>query len=144
VVTNAENVVTGNLRGPAPASLDLRLRSGAAFSPVLRERLHIWLEESGATKTEAFEVVLATVEAFANAVEHPQEPTDHFVAVTGAIDDHTVTISIRDSGTWNSDQTRKEDGGLGLVIMEALMDGVQVECSASGSTVTMRKYLEAH
>jgi serine/threonine-protein kinase RsbW len=133
--------VADNPRGEAPASLDLRLQAQAAFAPFLRERLHIWLERAGATTTETFAVVLATSEAFANAIEHPQEPTSHLVDVIGAITDHTVTISVRDYGTWNSDQTRKEDGGLGFVIMEELMNGVQVERLASGTTVTIRKKL---
>jgi anti-sigma regulatory factor (Ser/Thr protein kinase) len=38
-----------------------------------------------------------------------------------------VTISIRDYGSWQSQQTRTDRGGLGLVRMEALMDTVHVE-----------------
>jgi serine/threonine-protein kinase RsbW len=136
--------VADNLRGEAPAPLGLRLRAQAASAPLLRERLRIWLEQAGATRTETFEVVLATAEAFANAVEHPQEPTSHLLDVVGAIGDHTVTISIRDYGTWQSGQTCEEDGGLGFVIMEELMNGVQVERLASGTTVTMSKTLATH
>jgi anti-sigma regulatory factor (Ser/Thr protein kinase) len=62
--------------------------------------------------------LLATAEAFANAVEHPQEPTAQLADVEGTITDQAVTISIRDWGTWQSDPTRKQDGGFGQVLME--------------------------
>jgi anti-sigma regulatory factor (Ser/Thr protein kinase) len=81
--------------------------------------------------------MLAAIEAFANAVEHPQQPTSHLVNVTGAITDHTVTIAIRDYGTWKSDHSRKEEGGMGIGLMEHLMDAVRVECVLDGTTVTM-------
>jgi anti-sigma regulatory factor (Ser/Thr protein kinase) len=98
----------------------------------------------GASKSEVFEVLMATTEAFANAVEHPHEPTSHLVDVEGSLTDGCVTISIRDYGTWQSEATRKEDGGLGLVVIEALMDAVQVECVLDGTTVTMRRRLAKH
>src|SRR5437773_1055618 len=106
----------------------------------------MWLEESGASKQESFEVLLATTETFANAVEHPQEPTAHLVDVEGTITaDQAVTISIRDYGTWQSDQTGgREQGGFGQVLMEKLMDGVRVECSVDGTTVTLRRRLAMH
>jgi anti-sigma regulatory factor (Ser/Thr protein kinase) len=101
----------------------------------------MWLAEASATATETSEILLATTEAFANAVEHPQQPSSHLVEVTGAITDHAVTISIRDYGTWKGDHSRKEEGGMGLGLMEDLMDGVQFDCLADGTTVTMRRRL---
>jgi anti-sigma regulatory factor (Ser/Thr protein kinase) len=102
------------------------------------------LEEAGASKTNTFEVLLATTEAFTNAVEHPHQPTSHLVDVDGSITDHTITVSIRDYGTWQGEPTRKEQGGFGLVLMEALMDTVRVECIRDGTTVTMRRRLPMH
>jgi anti-sigma regulatory factor (Ser/Thr protein kinase) len=101
----------------------------------------MWLEETGASDSEIFELLLAVTEAFANAVEHPREPSSHLVDVEGAISDHSVTVSIHDYGTWKDERTRKEEGGLGLVMMEHLMDAVRVECVAGGTTVTMRRRL---
>jgi anti-sigma regulatory factor (Ser/Thr protein kinase) len=104
----------------------------------------MWLEEAEATERDRFEVLLAATEAFANAVEHPQDPRSHVVDVEGAITDQGVIISIRDYGTWASEQTRKEEGGLGLVIIEELMDVVQLECVVDGTTITMRRRLTMH
>ena len=91
----------------------------------------MWLAQTGATKIDTAETLLAATEAFANAVEHPQQRTSHLVDVTGAITDHTVTISIRDYGAWKSEQTGKEEGGMGLLMMEELMDACRSSASST-------------
>jgi anti-sigma regulatory factor (Ser/Thr protein kinase) len=124
-------------------SLEIRLQARPEFVSVLRQRVRVWLDEAQASEREVFEVLLATTEAFANAVEHPHQPTSHFLDVEGALTDGCVTISIRDYGTWQRKAVRKE-GGLGLVMIEALMDTVQVERALHGTTVTMRRRLQMH
>ena len=123
--------------------LEIRVPARPEFISVLRQRVRMWLEEAQAGEREVFEVLLATTEAFANAVEHPHEPTSHLVDVEGSLIDGCVTISIRDYGTWTSEAARKE-GGLGLVMIETLMDIVQVESALDGTTVTMRRRLQMH
>ena len=90
---------------------------------------------------EIFEVVLATSEAYTNAVKHPHKPARPLVDIEGQMTDHTVTVSIRDYGTWASTQAHKGGGGLGLPMMDRLMDAVRVECYLDGTTVTMRRHL---
>jgi anti-sigma regulatory factor (Ser/Thr protein kinase) len=130
----------GNESGP----LQLRLEARPEYAHLLRERLRIWLEQAGATKTEVFEVLLATTEAFTNAVQHPQEPTSHLVEITGSITDHTVSVSIRDYGTWKGEQTPNEEGGRGMGLIEQLMDRVRVDCPLDGTTVTLHRRLAMH
>ena len=132
------------MRGPESAPLQLRLPARPEFAPLLRDRLRVWLGEAGATEREIFEVVLATTEAFANAVEHPNQPRRHLVDIEGGMSDDALTVSIRDYGTWDGAHTPKEDGGLGLVMMERLMDAVRVECFVDGTTVTMQRRLAMH
>ena len=95
----------------------------------------------GAQKSEAFEMLLAASEAFTNAIEHPHQPTSYLVDVKGSLSDGCVTISVHDYGTWQSEQARKEQGGLGLVIIEALMDDFHVDHDEDGTTVTMHRRL---
>jgi anti-sigma regulatory factor (Ser/Thr protein kinase) len=123
---------------------ELRLQARPELVPILRARLRAWLEDVGARKSEVFEALLATTEAFTNAVEHTHEPTSHLVDVEGSLTGDCFTISIHDYGTWQSEQARKEQGGLGLVLMEALMDTVQVNCDVDGTTVTMQRRLAMH
>lgn len=123
--------------------LEIRLPARPDSIPVLRQRVRMWLEEARASEREVFEVLLATTEAFANAVAHPHEPTCDLVDVEGSLIDGCVTISIRDYGTWQS-QVARNEGGLGLVMIEALMDTVEVESAPDGTTVTMRRSLQMH
>jgi anti-sigma regulatory factor (Ser/Thr protein kinase) len=129
------------MRDQEPASLQLRFQARPEFAFLLRERAQMWLEEAGVDRSEIFEVLLAMTEAFANAVEHPREPRSHLVDVEGVISDDSVTVSIHDYGTWQDEQARKENGGLGLVMMEHLMDAVRVDCFRDGTTVTMQRRL---
>jgi anti-sigma regulatory factor (Ser/Thr protein kinase) len=125
------------------SSLQLELQARPEFMPVLRETLRSWLEDAGASKTEVFEIVLAATEAFANAIEHPQRPSSDLVEIEGTIAHSTVGISIRDYGRWQ-DEWSKEDGGLGLAIMDELMDSVVVEPFKDGTIVTMQRQLANH
>jgi anti-sigma regulatory factor (Ser/Thr protein kinase) len=112
--------------------------------PTLRQQLRGWLKEAGATDRELFEIQLAVTEAFANAVEHPEEPSAQLVDVEGTVTEQGLSISIRDYGKWQREEPCREEGGLGLGIMEVLMDGVQVEPSVDGTTVTMHRRLRTH
>ena len=136
------SLLTGQRNESGPLQLTLEARP--EYAHLLRDRLRMWLEQAGATKTEVFEVLLAATEAFTNAVRHPQEATNRLVEITGSITDQTVSVSIRDYGTWKPEQTRKQGGGMGLPLIEHLMDAVRVECLLDGTTVTMRRHLAMH
>jgi anti-sigma regulatory factor (Ser/Thr protein kinase) len=129
-----------NLREPEP-SLQLRLEALPESMAVLRHQLRGWLTEAGATDRELFEIQLAVTEAFANGVEHPEEPTSHLVEIKASVTNHTVALSVRDYGRWQDESTAREEGGLGLAIMDTLMDSVVVEPFEDGTTVTMHRRL---
>jgi len=85
--------------------------------------------------------LLATSEAFANAVEHPQKPSFHLIDIAGSITNRTISVSVRDYGTWQSEQAARSEGGMGLPIMDLLMDSVCVQRLSDGTTVTLRRRL---
>jgi anti-sigma regulatory factor (Ser/Thr protein kinase) len=129
--------------------LRLRLDARPESMPVLRAELRRWLNEAGATGAELFEIQLAVTEAIANAVEHPQEPTSHLVEIEGTVvnrtkgtfANRTVALSVRDYGRWQDESSAKDGGGLGLVIIDELMDSVVIEPFERGTTVTMHRHL---
>jgi anti-sigma regulatory factor (Ser/Thr protein kinase) len=129
-----------DLRESEP-SLQLRLEALPESMAVLRHQLSGWLTEAGATDRDLFEIQLAVTEAFANAVEHPEEPTSHLVEIKGTIANHTVAVSVRDYGRWQDETSAREEGGLGLLIMHELMDSVVVEPFEDGTTVRMHRRL---
>ena len=108
---------------------------------LLRHQLSAWLQAAGATDRELFEIQLAVTEAFTNAVEHPEEPTSHLVEIEGTVTNRSVAVSVRDDGRWQEESSAKAEGGLGLAIMDTLMDSVVVEPSEDGTTVTMHRRL---
>ena len=127
-------------REPDPP-LHLRLQARPESTPHLRHQLRAWLNGTGATSRELFEIRLAATEAFANAIEHPEDRTSHLVEIEGTVTNRTVALTIRDYGRWQNDSSAKEDGGLGLTIMDALMDSVVIEPFEHGTTVTMQRRL---
>ena len=127
-------------RRESDPALRLRLWARPDAIPLLRRQLRAWLKQAGTTGRELFEIQLAATEAFANAVEHPEQPSSDLVEIEGTITYRTVTISIRDSGQWQQGSA-KEGGGLGLPIMDSLMDSVVIEPFQQGTTVTLRRQL---
>jgi anti-sigma regulatory factor (Ser/Thr protein kinase) len=122
-------------------SLQLRLEARSDSLHILRQRLRGWLKEAGATSRELFEIQLATTEAFANAIEHPEEPTSQLVEIEGAVTNRNVTLSVRDYGRWQDGSSATQDGGLGLAIMDELMDSVVIEPFEGSTLVTMQRRL---
>jgi serine/threonine-protein kinase RsbW len=131
-----------DLQVPEP-SLQLRLQARPESMSLLRHQLSAWLKEAGATDRELFEIQLAVNEAFTNAVAHPEEPTSHLVEIEGTVRNRTVAFSVRDYGRWQDKSSAKQDGGLGLAIMDELMDSVVVEPFEDGTIVTMQRHLLA-
>ena len=114
--------------------------AGRLAQAVVRHQLRGWLNEAGVTGRELFEIQLAVTEAFANAVKHPEGPTSELVELEGTVTNRTIAVSVRDYGRWQYESAR-EEGGLGLAIMDELMDSVVVEPFADGTTLTMQRRL---
>jgi anti-sigma regulatory factor (Ser/Thr protein kinase) len=118
--------------------LQLRLKARPESALLLRRRLRVWLDEVDATNDDVFDVALACTEAFANAVEHPREPTSELIDIDGSIRNGEITINVHDYGTWRELRERQE-GGYGFPLMRRHMDSVEVHSRPGETTVTMRR-----
>jgi anti-sigma regulatory factor (Ser/Thr protein kinase) len=109
---------------------------------VARHRLERWLLDAGAGTEDLFAIMMAANEAATNAVEHaygPERgPTFHLAA---SCRDATVELEVADAGHWRA--PRGQQRGLGLQMIEQLMDSFEVERSGAGTRVRMRKQLTA-
>lgn len=105
----------------------------------MRALLRRWLRHADATEEDVAEILAATGEAAANAIEHSGKGGGGPFEVAGAVDGGEVAITVRDSGSWR--EKRSEGRGRGLVMMRQLMDAVDVTPSATGTTVQMRRKL---
>jgi len=121
-------------------SLKLRLQARPESALLLRQRLYLWLDELGASDVEIFGIALASTEAFANAVEHPNQPTTDMIHIDGSISDGLVAILVSDSGSWRECRQR-EEGGYGFPLMRHNMDSVEVHSEPKGTTITMQRQL---
>jgi anti-sigma regulatory factor (Ser/Thr protein kinase) len=122
--------------------LRLRFPADPRSATVLRARLALWLDELGARDVEVFEISLACSEAFANAIRHPYAPTADAIDVRAVNDETTITVVVRDYGSWSTKPT-SEDGGHGFPLMRRLMDSVQVDARLDGTSITLRRRLAA-
>jgi anti-anti-sigma factor len=111
-----------------------------------RAAIRRWLLDARVAERDADDVVLATSEAIANSVEHGyaghppdrRAPVDLEVSRDGA---DSLRIVVRDRGAWRRPGEGETGRGRGLPLMRKLMESVEVEPGAEGTTVRMRRRL---
>ena len=123
---------------PLGPRLTLRLAADPQMLSALRRQLARWLRENDVDDRTAFDIVLASSEAGANAAEHAYSPRrGHFEVEALREGDHVV-VTVRDDGTWRPEAER--DRGRGLMLMRGLTDDVSIERrEPAGTVVTMRR-----
>jgi serine phosphatase RsbU (regulator of sigma subunit)/anti-sigma regulatory factor (Ser/Thr protein kinase) len=133
-------VLAMRLLGAGSQPLHLRLPSQLHSLDLVREALRLWLERAPASEADTQEIILATWEACANAVEHAHDPVEDFFSVDATIDDHTIRVTVLDSGVWIP-VTERADRGLGLKLIRSLMSSVDIETGHGGTRITLEKTL---
>jgi GAF domain-containing protein/anti-sigma regulatory factor (Ser/Thr protein kinase) len=126
---------------PAPGGL-LRLRLPAEPTVLsgMRHSMRDWLAAAGADGDDTYDVLVATTEAAANAVEHAYGPGDAMFEVEArAIRGGQVTVVVRDRGQWRP--PRGHNRGRGTLLMQQMMDDFEVTTGEMGTEVRMSKRL---
>jgi serine phosphatase RsbU (regulator of sigma subunit)/anti-sigma regulatory factor (Ser/Thr protein kinase) len=124
---------------PEAGPLDLELPAESGALATLRRRLGAWILHAGASEEEAYDIVLATCEAAANAVEHAYGPSEASFRVTAQAEDGDVTVEVRDQGAWRPQRDPRR--GRGLAVMRHLVDDVSVNSNDAGTNVRLRRRL---
>ncbi|MFD1053533.1 MASE1 domain-containing protein [Terrabacter terrigena] len=119
--------------------LALHLPAEARNLVKLRGALRRWLHESGVPEGEANEVLVASGEACANAVQHAYSAADTagLLELTARLTGDELEVRVRDHGHWRAAADR--GGGWGLQLMHALMDEVEVEHMTAGTEVRLTR-----
>lgn len=119
-------------------SLELDLPAEPHSVPVARHQLERWLRETGDGRDDVFAIKLAVSELCSNAVEHAYGPehgrTFRLLAERSS---GAVVVQVSDCGRWRAPRGSRR--GLGLRMIEQMMDAVDVERTSTGTTVRMRK-----
>ena len=101
----------------------------------VRHVLRRWLHGRGVEADTAYDIVVASQEACANAIEHAYGPGRADFELEAVQEDGAIRIAVRDSGQWR--EARGTNRGRGLVIMGELMDEVHVNRTEDGTEVVL-------
>ncbi|MDX6680178.1 MAG: hypothetical protein QOG94_217 [Solirubrobacteraceae bacterium] len=123
---------------PLGTRLELDLPSDPSALGSLRGLLRRWLEQTHASQSDVYAIVMACSEACTNAIEHAGAPADETIAFAAVLLDGAVDVTVRDRGRWR-DHRPPSDQGRGLELIEALMDDVSVQTGGDGTTVRLRR-----
>ncbi len=132
------------VRREVPVGKTLAMTFPAAPDAVrdVRQAMEQWLAESGATAAEAVDIVLATNEASVDAIERASEDEPSTFCVEARRSATAVEITVRDSGRWRS-VNRDGRRAMGFRIIDRLVDDLVTEVSGRGTTVRLRKRIDA-
>lgn len=128
------------MEGSANAPFSLQFSRLPASLPFMRAELRSWLESTPASGDEVADIVLASWEACANALEHPIAPVAAEISIDATAVGRTVCIAVKDSGLWLERLPRPERG-LGLKLIKGLMDQVEITRNGAGTVVLMSRRL---
>jgi anti-sigma regulatory factor (Ser/Thr protein kinase) len=121
------------------ADMSLELPAEADQLTLVRRALRQWLAGRGASQDESYEILVATTEAAANAVEHAYGPLPARIHIEASSAEGVVEVRVRDSGTWRP--PRGANRGRGTLLMQELMDGFEVVTGDAGTEVRLRRRL---
>jgi anti-sigma regulatory factor (Ser/Thr protein kinase) len=116
--------------------LALSLNADVGQLVVLRRILERWLAERRVDPVVVHDVVAASGEAAANAIEHAYGPTGGVLRVMAQWAAHEIVLTVRDFGRWRS--PRILGRGRGIPIMQALTDEMLIDRSETGTSVELR------
>src|SRR5215469_10183766 len=125
------------------ADTDLVFRARLPATPpsiaLFRDQLRSWLEKKHIAASQVFDIVLACSESLTLVIEHGGKQVALVVDVSATIEDGEVVLTTRDYGLWRESHARNREEPLGVALMRAFMDSVELERHADGQRVTLRK-----
>jgi anti-sigma regulatory factor (Ser/Thr protein kinase) len=130
--------------GSDHTGLSLRLGARRAQASLLRAHLRLWLAEQHTAGEEVLDILLAANEAFTNALVHARQPRSIAIHVDARLSEDVVEIVVRDHGRWREGNSATAGAGVGLGLMHALMDTVEVQTNQEGTVVRLRRVLGRH
>jgi anti-sigma regulatory factor (Ser/Thr protein kinase) len=104
----------------------------------IRHELATWMQAAGVPDGRIADIVLAVNEACANSIEHGYRGRKAGrVRVEGENDGARVHLKVLDSGSWKPKAADPGVRGRGLLLIRAVSDWLEMECTSSGTTVDM-------
>lgn len=105
----------------------------------IRRILGRWLRQNGWDEEEASDVIVATMEACANVIQHAYGAKEGPMDIGAEIGAGAVTVSVRDFGAWMPPTSADNAPNRGLQLMRGLMNSVELTHGADGTHVVMKR-----
>ena len=110
----------------------------------IRHQLASWLQSATVPDEQVADIVLSVNEACANSIEHGyRERKPGKVRIDGENDGARVHLKITDGGSWKPASLDPGVRGRGLLLIRAVSDWLEMDCTPSGTTVDMSFNLPA-
>jgi serine/threonine-protein kinase RsbW len=106
----------------------------------IRSAVHQWLAPLGLAEQTREDFLLAANEAASNSVEHayPAAATGSVVELTFWIEAGSICLEITDHGTWQPPAAQPNGRGLGITMMQRLVEFVAIHYDTDGTRVLLR------
>ncbi len=124
-------------RQPTPLAMDFA--ADASHLAPSRDALRSWLTQVGVEPEQIQDVLIATGEAVANAIEHGHcDRREGTVSLRAAAVVDRLQVTVRDTGRWKTPREVADiRRGRGMGLMRRLMDGFTIHTDDVGTTVHM-------
>ncbi|WP_431874808.1 ATP-binding SpoIIE family protein phosphatase [Amycolatopsis sacchari] len=122
-------------------ALDVTMQAIPESLKDIRAAMRRWLSAVGVGGDVAGDLLLAVGEACTNSVEHAYGPAGGDIHLRMELLDDELVVTVRDHGRWRP--ARGVNRGRGLTLMEKCGDEVEVLRGEEGTTVVIRRRLEA-
>jgi PAS domain S-box-containing protein len=110
----------------------------------IRRQLASWLQSAAVPDEQVADIVLSVNEACANSIEHGyRERKPGKVRIDGENDGARVHLKVTDRGSWKPAALDPGVRGRGLLLIRAVSDWLEMDCTPSGTTVDMSFNLPA-
>ncbi|MFZ1161820.1 SpoIIE family protein phosphatase [Mycobacterium sp.] len=104
----------------------------------IRHKLAAWLQSAEVPEEQVADIVLAANEACANSIEHGyRQRKPGKVRVDGENDGARVHLKVTDGGSWKPAAVDPGVRGRGLLLIRAVSNWLEMDCTPSGTTVDM-------
>lgn len=123
------------------APLDLTVPAEPRMLVEVRRAMRQWLRDSAVDSDAESEILIACGEACANVVRHAYTSTPGDLVLEAHIEEGLLKVTVRDEGAWRAPADL--GGGWGMQLMRGLMDSMDVDHTAGGTVVQMRRRLRA-
>ncbi|OBA59917.1 histidine kinase [Mycobacterium sp. 1100029.7] len=120
-----------------PAPLAMKFEADVEHLAPSRAALRSWLTQAGVEPGQIQDVLTATGEAVANAIEHGyRDDAEGTVSLRATAIVDALQVTVVDSGTWKKPRTIPgHNRGRGIGLMRGLMEDMTIHSSEAGTTV---------